>query len=196
MYKNLQKRMVKYLWFFIDGFKPFRENRLRVLPELGRQWYLSFDILPGKKVFNSWTNIVHSTIGGNNKNVGDRIPAVWFRPRTTGLCICTALGNDKNYCYNHGNLPKNRFTNVQVRQTWSTEENVYKYIITIDGRVVRRVTNTRAQVFKKVALWASSPWHKTANAFVRNLVFKNLPNGKNRNVYIIIIIILFIFFFI
>ena len=154
-----------------------RAKKFKVLPQLGKQWYLSFDIIPGKALVDTWANIVHATIGGNIDNYGDRTPGVWFRPKTRRLHICTALGTNRNYCYDHGTLP-NRFTNVQVRQTWSTEENVYKYIITIDGRVVRRVTNTRAQVFKNVTLYASDPWHKAADAFVRNLVFTNLPNGK------------------
>ena len=149
-----------------------------MLPKLERQWYLSFDIIPGKKLRKSWTSILHASIKSNNKKYGDRTPAILFRPKTRRLHICTALGGKKNYCYNSKSLPKNRYTNVQVRQTWNTKSKVYQYIITIDGRVVRRVTNTRAQVFKNVKLWVSSPWLKEADASIRNLVYVNLPNGK------------------
>ena len=174
-------RTLFFNFFLTVGFKLSRAKQFKFIPQLGKQWYLSFDIIPGKTIVSTWASIVHSTIGGNFNNYGDRIPAIWFRPGTRALHICTALGTNKNYCFNHGNLPRNRFTNIQIRQTWSTKENVYKYIITINGRITRSVTNTRAQVFKNVKLWASDPWHRTADAFVRNLVFKNLPNGKKRS---------------
>ena len=128
----------------------------------------------------TWANIVHATIGGNSQNYGDRIPGVWFPPKTRKLHICTALGTKRNYCHDYGSLPRNQYTNVQIRQTWNTKSKVYQYIITINGKVRRRVTNTRAQVFKNVKLWASDPWHKAADATVRNLAYVNLPNGKNQ----------------
>ena len=157
-----------------------------------KQWYLSFDINPGKKLRSTSVNIVYSSFGSVSKINKDVIPVVSFNRKTKKLHICRTVKTNKNYCFNYSNLPNNRYTNVQVRQTWNTKSNVYQYIITINGVVRQAVTNTRAQVFKNVKVWTNYPYQRNRrqrnrrqrnrrnkrNSFIKNLVFQNLPSGK------------------
>ena len=179
------KLNLSLLLISLVGFKLSKGKLYQTVATLGEQWYLSFDIKPGTKRISTLSSIVHATVKENNNRVGARIPAVFFLANSRKLRICTGLGNNKNHCYNSPkNLPTNRYTNVQVRQNWDTKANVYKYIINIDGQEKRSVTNTRAQTFKFVKLWAADKWHSPADAHIRNLVYKNLPNGKLKTTWL------------
>ena len=175
----MEMSIITFLNHYLVGFKLSKGKLYQTVATLGEQWYLSFDIKPGTKRISTLSSIVHATINKNNNILGARIPAVFFLPNSRKLQICTGLGTNQNYCYSSPtDLPTDRYTNVQIRQNWDTKTNVYKYIITIDGQVKRSVTNTRAQTFRFVNLYAADPWHSAADANIRNLAYKNLPNGK------------------
>ena len=94
---------------FSAGFQVQKGRLIDFIPRVEQQYYLSFEVKPGPRIIPHWGSIVHLTIHGNLGKLGERIPAVWFHPRTRALHICTALGTNVNYCYNSGNLPTNRY---------------------------------------------------------------------------------------
>ena len=71
----------------------------------------------------------------------------------------------------------NKFTNVQIRQTWDTKKNIFRYIISIDRVLKHTINNPRPVAIRDVKLWASDPWNDAVDATIRNLVFENLPYG-------------------
>ena len=162
---------------YIGGFTLVKNRIFSQLPRVGKQWYLSFDVKPTGTIRSS-SNIVHATIGKDSERFGDRIPAVWFRPGRTELSICSAVNDQKNYCWTSRALPLNKFTNVRIRQVWNPTLHVYEFIVELNDVVVHKVVNNGAESFDNVLLYASNPWNVPAKAVVRHLVFQNLPNGK------------------
>ena len=118
------------------------------------------------------------TIGGDFNQHGSRFTSVSLNSKSRRLSICTTLGTNNNRCYNSpNNLPMNKFTNVQIRQTWDTKKNIFRYIISIDRVLKHTINNPRPVAIRNVKLWASDPWNDAADATIRNLVFENLPYG-------------------
>lgn len=118
------------------------------------------------------------TIGGDVNQYGKSITSISFDPKTIQLSICTTLGANTNHCYNSAGLSSKKFINIQIRQTWDTKQNAYKYIISIDRILKHTVSNPTPAAFRDVKLWASDPWNDVADATIRNLAFENLPHGK------------------
>ena len=145
-----------------------KNKRIKWVKSLPRQWKVSIDIKPNGRV-NGWSNILQGTIGGSNWRLGDRIPLIHFRSRSTRLHICCAIGKNKNHCFNSKPIPLNKFTKVVIRQFQEREKDgKYVYRINIGGKIVYEIVNTNPKVYKKVSYYASNPWHKPANAVIRN----------------------------
>ena len=102
-----------------------------------------------------------------------------MNPNSRTLQLCTILDTNKNHCFNAGNMPTNKFTNVQIRQNWDRTNNDFRLVIAIDGKIRQTTVNSKPQLFRDVTLWAADPSHVQADAVVKNLVFKNLPHGKS-----------------
>ena len=54
------------------------------LPELTKQYEISFDVNPTSFVKGQWTSVLHLTISGDADKYGARIPGVWFSPHPSG----------------------------------------------------------------------------------------------------------------
>ncbi|XP_066922243.1 uncharacterized protein [Clytia hemisphaerica] len=161
------------------GYKLSKGKVLRFIPRIEKQWYMSFDVKHVGSIKNHWTNVLHSTTGGNHGTFGYRIPAIWFAPNTRKLHICHAINNNHNYCFNTPNhVPFNKYTNVQIAQIYETDYKRYRYIILINRIQRFTIINSTPRVFHDVRLWGSDPWHNAANAFIKNLVFRSIPHKK------------------
>jgi len=123
---------------------------------------------------SGWSSLLHLTVGGNSV----KIPGIWFNSGRTSLHICNALNTNKNYCWNSRNLPLNKYTKVEIRQTWDVYQNKYRLIISIDSVIKHNTVNNAIQGYQNVVFYASDPWHPAAKAVLKNLVFQNLPQGK------------------
>lgn len=151
-----------------------KSNLLTTIPHWGREWRVSFEIKPLSTV-SGWGSIVHFTEGGFCCKVGQRIPAVWFNPRTFRLHITTGLNNVGSYPHNERRaLPRNKFSKVVIDQI-EVRQSVYRYRIFVNGRCVRSVVNTKPRVFKNVKVYAGDPWNSAANAVLRNFKFTVEP---------------------
>uniref|UniRef100_A0A7M5V4W2 Cnidarian restricted protein n=1 Tax=Clytia hemisphaerica TaxID=252671 RepID=A0A7M5V4W2_9CNID len=138
-------------------------------------WRVSVQIRP-LGIVNGFSSILHASIGGNKKNYGDRVPAIFFRPKSTRLHICSAVNGHPNYCFDSHPIPRNRYTNVVIQQVEKPNYgNLYFYQIFINGRKVRDVLNTKPQVFRNVQYFASNPFYQPAIANIRNFRLTNTP---------------------
>ncbi|XP_066927260.1 uncharacterized protein [Clytia hemisphaerica] len=146
--------------------------RRAVLP-LG--WRVSVQIRP-LRVINGFSSILHASVGGNKKNYGDRVPAIFFRPRSTRLHICSAVSGNANYCFDTLPIRRNRYTNVVIQQVQKPNYgNLYFYQVFINGRKIKDVLNTKPQVFRNVQYFASNPFLRPAIANIRNFRLTNTP---------------------
>ena len=104
----------------------------------------------------TWTNVFHFTIGGNNHQYGDRIPAFWIR-KNKKFGIFSAVNNNKNH-YREFDFKMNQQYQILIRQFYK-QCGKYVYQIEIDGQIKHSVDNNNAKVFENVRLYASDPWH-------------------------------------
>ena len=113
------------------------------------------------------------TIGGDEKQYGDRIPAVWVNEENF-FQIASAVSGDPN---NHQNLDfnLNQWYHFEIIQEENSKGEVI-YSILMDGFTVYQVVNTLPQRFEKVILYTSDPFYPSFAPFgeLRNLNIVNL----------------------
>lgn len=156
-----------------DEFHLTRNNLVKTIPSLYKQWKISFCICP-EAVSTGWTSIIHLGIGGDNANYGDRSPGVFFTPGTTQLHIRSAINGDRNYS-SYGDtpaIPLFNWTTIEVSQIKRGDS--YKFAIRIDDKVFHEMTNSDARKFEDVKLYASDNFYQPANANIKYLSFRNI----------------------
>ncbi|XP_065679558.1 uncharacterized protein LOC100201038 isoform X2 [Hydra vulgaris] len=152
--------------------KPIVKGELvAVIPKLDKEFLFSFDVKPNSFA-NEWANVIHFTVGSNIGNVGDRIPGVWFHENGSGqLYIATPLNCDPNHSFETYPLALYQWTNIEVSQ--QLECGVYVYSVKLNGEKVFSEQNHRAERFENVKVYASDPWHKAQDGFIKNFFFLN-----------------------
>ena len=134
---------------------------------------LSTIIKVTKELSDNWHNVFHMTIGGDRKQYGDRIPAVWVNEKKF-FHIASAVSGDSNNNQNFGfNL--NQWYHFEIIQEENSKGEVV-YSILMDGFTVYQVVNTLPQRFEKVILYTSDPFYPSFAPFgeLRNLNIVNL----------------------
>ena len=126
-----------------------------------------------KNKYGGFYNVFHVTIGGNDKQYGDRIPAVWVNEKRF-FQIASAVGGDPN---NHQDFDfnLNQWYHFEIIQEENSKGEVI-YSILMDGFTVYQVFNTLPQRFEKVILYTSDPFYPSFAPFgeLRNLNIINL----------------------
>eukprot|EP00111_Clytia_hemisphaerica_P017532 TCONS_00051901-protein len=141
---------------------------------LSPTWYVSFQVQPIHRVAQ-WSNVIHLTASGKDiTSYGDRIPAVFFNRHSTSLHICSAVNNNRNYCFNTQPLPLHRWSTVEITQFQQGHTAVF-YKIKINGQVVHKVQNKNVRFFPNVQVYRGNPFYTAAPARIRAFTYKNLP---------------------
>ena len=126
-----------------------------------------------KNKYGGFYNVFHMTIGGNDKQYGDRIPAVWVNSEKF-FYISSAVSGNPNYrqLYDY-NL--NQWYHFEIIQEENSKGEVI-YSILMDGFIVNQVVNTLPQRFEKVILYTSDPFYMSFAPFgeLKNLKIVNL----------------------
>ena len=96
-----------------------------------------------------WTSIFHMTIGGNAAKLGDRNPAVMFRP-SYGLMIAYSLSEQKNQEIRLPAPTIDKWTKIQMVQ--ETENRNTKIKIFINDEEMLRAVNYIPTSFEREGL--------------------------------------------
>ena len=128
--------------------------------------------LPENK-YAGYYNVFHVTIGGNIKQYGDRIPAVWVNREKFFYISSAVSGNPNDYQTFNYNL--NQWYHFEIIQEENSKGEVI-YSILMDGFTVYQVVNTLPQRFEKVILYTSDPFYPSFAPFgeLKNLKIVNL----------------------
>lgn len=138
---------------------------------------MAFDLKPlGTR--RGWSSILHATTGGNIARYGSRTPGIWFISNTNRLHICSAVNGRKNHCFNTPQLEQDVYSKILIRQK-QKEDGKYWYEIFVNDKLLHQVVNRKPQAFKNVKFYESDPWHKAAEACLRNLVLKVYKHSGN-----------------
>jgi hypothetical protein len=134
---------------------------------------VSVDIAPNANVVDDWTNVIHLTTADNCCNHGSRVPAVWLHPNSRRLRVSDpSLG--LRGCDPSLDLPVGRFTTLRMAFRLQTVR-VY-----VNGTLQCTMHRTNATGFDAVRVFASDPWHSSADSSIRNFWirrFQQQPSG-------------------
>ena len=161
---------------FIYYFAEYRLTKklFTTIPRLSTEWFISFDLT----IFSTqdyFINLIRFTIGGNNNQHGDRIPAVFQNPGSRKLHFTSSIGDRRNYVFNSEELSFNVKHHIEIDQTYYGN-SIYRFNVEINGQNVLSTINSKARQFYNVQIWASDPWyHILANdsPVISNLTFVN-----------------------
>lgn len=171
-----------YNFFSLDLFQwtvyqLTKNNLVRTYPFYYNQFDVSFDIRP-TGTLTSMGSIIHLTRGQGLSRYGDRVPGIWFFSRSRRLHICSAINNNKNYCYtDRTNLPSTRFSKVRIFQK-RTSKGQFIFAIVINSRIKRILVNKAPATFYNVRYYLGNPWSTPAKAIVRNVKIKLSQSGN------------------
>ena len=113
---------------------------------------------------------------GSGSKYGDRTPAIWIHS-SKGFLISSAVNGKYSYSKFIKPLPAlGVWTKIEVGQQFVASKMVYS--ITIGGRKVFSVTNSKPSEFENVKVFASSSWYSPVNGFIKNLVIENKNRGS------------------
>ena len=179
--------MVNYLDFsgaWLTAFTLQEEHKiernevLTNIPLLKKEWKLSFDFKATG--FSGLQQVLHMTIGGkgtgSGSKYGDRTPAIWTHS-SRGFLVSSAVGGKSSYAKYFKPLPSlGEWTSIKVAQELVGSRMVYS--ITIGGKKVFSVTNSKPAQFENVKVYASSDWYSPVSGSMRNLLIQNKNYGE------------------
>ena len=148
-----------------------KNSLLTVLPNMTKEWKVTFEVNPTHYSWNGWKSILHLTTGGkgvgSNAKVGDRIPAIWFH-KTRGVLVSSALGGWASFNKVFKPLPPaGEWTRIEVSQSLVSSQ--YMFSITIRNEQVFSNPNKKPVELSEVKVYASSPWYARQKGSLRNL---------------------------
>ena len=156
-----------------DEHQLEKSTILETIPGLGKEWQVSFDFKPKHYNTSGYTNILHLTIGGNVKNIGERIPAIFHHP-DSGLIVTTAINDNPNF---HADItpppPVNQWSTIVLSQLTSGSSTTFS--VTVNGVApFSPVVNPVPLEFSSVKVYASDPWHTAQPGYIRALTIKTM----------------------
>ena len=171
-------------WYTAFSFKEEQEisknTLLTTLPLLKKEWKVSFDFKPNQ-FGRGLGQIFHMTAGGKGLGAGavygDRTPAIWVHS-SRGFLVSSAVDGKYSFAKYFKPLPTiGEWTTIEVGQELVGSRIVYS--ISIGGKKVLSVTNSKPSEFKNVKVFASTNWYSAASGSIKNLVIQSKNDGKS-----------------
>ena len=174
---SLSKTTSKTKSFWASS-SEFCSHRLATIPLLDKEWKISFDFMATS--FKGIRQVLHLTTGGvgsgGGAKYGDRTPAIWTHP-TKGFLVSSAVSGKVSYAKWFKALPQpGEWINIEISQV--VEVSNIMYSITIGGKKVFSVKNTKPAKFENVKVFSSSTWYHATSGSIRNLLIENVNGGK------------------
>ena len=155
-----------------------KDNLLTTIPLLKKEWKVSFDFKANN--FVGLSQLLHMTIGGqgagSGAKYGDRTPAIWTHS-SKGFLISSAIGGRYSYAKYFKALPEaGEWINIEVGQELKESETIYS--ISIGGKKVFSIRNSKPSAFENVQVFTSSSWYSPVSGFIKNLLIQNKNDGR------------------
>ncbi|XP_065684315.1 uncharacterized protein LOC105844212 isoform X1 [Hydra vulgaris] len=144
---------------------------LGTLDVLKKVYTVSFNLKP-LSYSNGSKSVLHLTLGGNSKTLGDRSPGIWFLEDGSGrLAIYSAI--DNNYFVITNPLPLGQWSNIVICQY--LQGDIYLFTIDLNKDSILKVQNFNARDFENIKVYASNPWDDAQDGLISDLL---IANGK------------------
>lgn len=149
----------------------------------------SFDITENYKIdmiihptgkIGGWSNIIHSTIDGNNCcGPKSRLPGIWFFSNTTRLHIRTSTMEVGNFGLDPNvELPLNKDTRVIITVSGNKLRVQLSGGITYDNTIPISINRYSG----RVKFYASDPWYNSSIAKIKDVKWTNIPSTGTINI--------------
>ena len=92
-----------------------KNTELTVLPYIGKEYSVSFELFINKFGRNAYESVIHLTTGANFAGMGSRNPAVWVM-NSKHLTIASSISGNKNLHKNIPGLEKNKWYKIEITQ--------------------------------------------------------------------------------
>ena len=159
--------------YFANEATFVKGRNVATISSVSKYYMVSFEVYP-TSYQGVWANVIHMSVGKDNSNHGDRYPAVWFHPASSGatsnkLRISSSVGISSDYQYNSvKSFSLNTWLSVKIQQTEEGGKAMYR--IYLNGEMVHEVENTHPKAFDNVMLYVSDPWYAAQDGKIRNLI--------------------------
>ena len=139
---------------------------LTTLPTLGKQWRLTFDLLPSEYISRGWANCLHLLGKEDKENSGERGLSLSFQ--VEGFLVRSA--------HNYEQLPAtdlpaiHQWTSIVVDQIQNGAKHLFS--VSIGGKKVSSVEIRKPEKLVDVKVFASDPNFPAQLGSIRNLVIE------------------------
>ena len=153
---------------------------LGLLPELGKEWRVSFEFRPTNYNLTANTNLLQLTIGAPSTEHGSSTPTISFLKGSNGIInmiVKSSLSSNTDKLFHTNTLPKiGEWTNIVVDQR--QEGCSYFFTVSIANNEVFRRENLNPRKFSNVTVFASNPEDEAQPGSIRNLVIMTSTAGE------------------
>merc|ERR1719209_1380019 len=150
-----------------NEIKLEKNKKLDELPYIGKEFSISLELFldsyPGAEV--PFANILHITLGADNTNMGDRIPALWIKPDKE-IHEGAAISGKVNSVGNHA-IESGKWNKIEINQ--KLVDGKYMYEVLLNGESKRSVENTTPEKYENVKVFAGDDWYPAADGKIKNL---------------------------
>ena len=127
-----------------------KNNVVKTIPTLDKENSFTFTFKP-TKFTPGWSSIVHLSTGANLS----RLPGLFIYNNI--LYVTGYVSGNRNYQVNK-KIQVNKWTTVRVVN--SKVGSIYYWSVYVNGKLIRKVRNTRPKTFKNVKVYITDPWYK------------------------------------
>ena len=145
-----------------------KSNLVAVLPKLGKQFYIFFQIKLNS-FSHGYRSVIHLTLGEDNVKYGDRIPGVWIYEQK--LYVAFAINGNKNEYFYSKPLSLNQWISVQISQNNPRMVRVFE--VYINEEKVYAKQNFKSYNFKNINVYAGDPWYEVQDGSIKDFFVYN-----------------------
>ena len=145
---------------------------------MSTEWSISFQFSQAA-ISQVWTNIIRFGLSNTPYSlpitIGERIPAVFIKYKSTEFYVTHAVNGNANYIVTHtspAELKLNENQHIEIHQRYISRGD-YRYFVKINGTEIHSVINSDAQQFYNVKVYASGPYQNNLNGTISNFEFTN-----------------------
>jgi len=156
-----------------------KNQLLTVLPFIGREYLVTFELYLNSYTTAAWTSIVHFTTQGNSERYGYRNPAVWMsghKDHYRLLHVSSSIDGNSNMWIDPKKIPPLK-TWIKIRISQTLIDNKFIYEVKVNDVSELKMENTVPSMFTNVKVYAGDPWYPAQDGKIRNLVLKTWDDG-------------------
>ena len=145
-----------------------RDTTLGLLPELGKEWRVSFEFRPTNYSLTAVTNLLQLTTGAPEDEHGSSTPMIKFEQGV--MAVISSTDSSPNYRLRFKTVPAPKigeWTKIEIDQR--QEGCSYFLAVSLANKEVIRRKNPEPRKFSNLTMFASNPDNEAQPGSIKNL---------------------------